>query len=258
VAQATPPPSAKLAAHQAWRVQNPSLAQWERVTEWPLVIAALLFLAAYATPIIWPNLNHWLLNYANQVIIVTWFIFGLDYFFRLWLAKNKKAFIKHNMVDLFSIVLPIARPLRLLRLVTALSILNRIGITTLRGRVIGYSLAFTGVVTFAAALAVTQAERAAGGNIHAFRDGIWWAFVTLTSVGYGDYYPITTVGRTIAVLLMMTGVMLIGAISASLASWLVQHALAPNQDPAAEETVDLTSFLDKENFYDPTHPELEE
>ena len=250
--------AAKLPADaKGWQLANPSLAQWERVTEWPMVLAALLFLAAYAVPIIWPNLNHWLLNYTHQVIVITWFIFGLDFFFRFWLAKNKKAFIRHNLVDLFSIILPIARPLRLLRLVSALSVLNRIGISTLRGRVIGYAMAFAGVVTFSAALAVTQAERAAGGNISAFRDGLWWAFVTLTSTGYGDFYPISNVGRLIAVALMMTGVMLIGAVSASLASWLVQHAIASNDDPAAEETVDLTPLLDRNNFYDPTHPDEE-
>lgn len=223
--------------HSNWRALNHSLAQWERYTEWPMVAAALLFLAAYAIPIIWPNLNHWLLNYSNHVIIVTWAIFGIDYLIRLFLARDKFNFFKHNLVDLCSIVLPLMRPLRLLRLVAALSVLNRMGILTLRGRVISYAFAATAVITFAGSLTVTQVERAAGGNIQNFGDGLWWALVTVASVGYGDFYPITLLGRTVAVILMLTGVMLVGAVSASLASWLVQHTMAAHE-VAAETTPD--------------------
>jgi len=234
---------------------NHSLLRWERATEWPLLAAALLFLAAYAIPIIWPNLNHTLLNYTNHVIIGTWLLFAIDFAIRLGLARDKVTFVKHNFVDLASIVLPLARPLRLLRLIAALSVLNRIGVLTLRGRVITYSLAFAGVITFAGSLTVTQAERAAGGNIQNFSDGLWWAFVTLSSVGYGDFYPITTLGRIVAVILMATGVLLLGAISASLASWLVQHALARDAADSEVETIDLSPYVNPANFYDPTHPE---
>jgi len=230
-------------ADPAWRVRNHSLVKWERVTEWPLVLAALLFLAAYAVPIIWPDLNHFLLNYTNHVIIGTWVVFGIDYIVRLVLAKDKFAFVRHNLVDLCSIILPVMRPLRLLRLVAALSVLNRIGIMTLRGRVISYSLSFAAMITFAGALAVTQVERAAvGSNIHTFGNGLWWSLVTLATVGYGDFYPVTLMGRVIAVVLMMTGVLLVGAISASLASWLVQHALA-REPQAHDDETDVDTML---------------
>lgn len=88
------------------RIKGSSLARWERITEWPLVIAALLFFAAYAIPIIWPHLDHYLLNYTNQVIIGTWIIFGIDYIIRLILAKHKYDFFKHNLIDLASMVAP--------------------------------------------------------------------------------------------------------------------------------------------------------
>ena len=58
-----------------------------------------------------------------------------------------------------------------------------------------------------AALGVLDAERASpDANIVTFGDAIWWAFVTITTVGYGDYYPVTTPGRVVAVLLMAGGV----------------------------------------------------
>jgi len=223
----------------SWRIQNASLLQWERVTQWPLVVAAFLFLAAYAIPIIWPQIDHWLLNYTNHIVIATWVLFGIDYVARLTLAKDKATFFRHNIVDLLSIVLPLFRPLRLLRLVAAISVLNRVGVMTLRWKVISYAITFAAVITFAGALTVTQAERAAGGNITSFGNGLWWAFVTISSVGYGDFYPITFIGRLVAIVLMITGVLLIGAISASLASWMVEHTIL--RPAAANESVKADS-----------------
>jgi voltage-gated potassium channel len=61
-----------------------------------------------------------------------------------------------------------------------------------------------------------------GSNIKNFGDGLWWATTTVTTVGYGDRFPVTTEGRFLAALLMITGISLIGVITASVASWFVK------------------------------------
>jgi voltage-gated potassium channel len=79
-------------------------------------------------------------------------------------------------------------------------------------------------------LSVLDAERyAAGSNIRSFGDALWWAFTTITTVGYGDRYPVTTTGRIIAVLLMIGGIAMLGIITGSLASWIVDMIGAEDQ-----------------------------
>lgn len=72
------------------------------------------------------------------------------------------------------------------------------------------------------ALGVLDAEQNdPNANIKNFGDAIWWATTTITTVGYGDYYPVTLTGRLVAVGLMISGVAVVGVVTASLASWLV-------------------------------------
>jgi len=81
----------------------------------------------------------------------------------------------------------------------------------------------TSLIAFVAALAVLDAERGAeGAGIATFGDAMWWACTTMTTVGYGDLYPVTTVGRFVGVGLMIGGIALLGTVTATLASWLVE------------------------------------
>ena len=81
-----------------------------------------------------------------------------------------------------------------------------------------------GLVVFACAGLVTFAERSAkGANIHDFGQGLWWSIETVTTVGYGDRYPITPFGQGVAVLLMLVGIGLIGTLTATVASYFVQE-----------------------------------
>ncbi len=78
-----------------------------------------------------------------------------------------------------------------------------------------------GLILLVAALAVLDAEQGEG-TIDSFGEALWWAFVTMTTVGYGDFTPVTIVGRGVAGGLMLGGIALIGAVTATLASWIVE------------------------------------
>ncbi|MGP3536072.1 potassium channel family protein [Microbacterium sp. RD1] len=198
------------------------IARWEKVTEWPLTIAAILFLVSYAVQIL--ARPDGLLSAACEIVLwATWFVFAIDYATRLVITEHRWRWFYRHLLDLAIVVLPMLRPLRLMRFLTVLAILGRGTGTLLRGRVVVYTVGATVLVVFIAALAVLDAERSAGGDITTFGDAVWWSFVTITTVGYGDYYPITIAGRIAAVGLMIGGIALIGVVTATLASWIVER-----------------------------------
>ncbi len=197
---------------------------WEKRMEWPLNAAAVVFLAAYAWPILQPSLGTTSRVWCEVVTWLTWVVFAVDYGVRLAHASDKRVFLKKNVFDLAIILLPLIRQLRLLRLVTVLSILNRNAGLSLRGRVVLYTVGATALIVFCSALAVLDAERAdPEAPITDFPDALWWSITTITTVGYGDRYPISGTGRMVAVGLMVAGIALLGVVTATLASWLIRR-----------------------------------
>jgi voltage-gated potassium channel len=189
--------------------------------EWPLVAAALIFLVAYAYEILAHPVGLWS-TAARLATWVTWGVFLVDYVVRLTITEHRWRWFYRHLLDLAIVVLPILRPLRLMRFFTILAIIQRGAGARFRGRVTIYVIGATVITIFAGALAVYDAEYQVG-NITSFGDALWWAFVTITTVGYGDFYPVTFVGRLVAVGLMLGGIALIGVVSATLASWIVER-----------------------------------
>jgi voltage-gated potassium channel len=144
---------------------------------------------------------------------------------------------------------PFLRPLRVMRSARMLRLLRaaRAGAFLLRGldavkdvltrHKLHYTLLVATVVTVAAGLIVAEIEIGAPeANIDSVPDGLWWAISTVTTVGYGDAFPTTAVGRAFAVVLMLVGVSLFGLLAASLASFLIQHDdEEPEEHPAYRE-----------------------
>ncbi|WP_235506503.1 ion channel [Terrabacter sp. Root181] len=123
--------------------------------------------------------------------------------------------------------LPLLRPLRLLRLLALVRILDRSAANNLAGRVLVYVAGAASVAVGLGALAVLDAERAAGGaNITTIGDALWWASATVTTVGYGDRFPVTGEGRAVGVVLMVVGVAVVGSVIASVTSWILGRVQA--------------------------------
>jgi len=128
------------------------------------------------------------------------------------------------LLDVLIIALPLLRPLRLLRLASLLAVQNRHAASGLRGQVAVYVVGGSSLVAFCAALAVLDAERRnPDANISDFGDAMWWSVSTMTTVGYGDRYPTTGPGRLVAFALMVAGIALLGTVTATLASWVVDQ-----------------------------------
>lgn len=200
-----------------------NLARWERRAEWPLTAAALLFLIAYAWPILDLGLAANLRRTLGVFAWAAWGLFAVDYLVRLSLSAERGRFFTRNIFDLLVVALPLLRPLRLLRLVTLLHVVNRHAGASLRGRVVVYVAGAASLILFVASLAILDAERGRdGANIASFSDALWWALTTVTTVGYGDRFPVTGTGRVVAAGLMLSGIALIGVVTATFASWLIE------------------------------------
>ncbi|MFJ9724437.1 potassium channel family protein [Streptomyces sp. NPDC101209] len=198
-------------------------ARWEQRTELPLAVASLAFLAAYAVRVLAPGLTDPLQTLALAVLLASWLLFAVNYAVLWHLSGQKLSFVRKHPLDAVVVVLPLLRPLRVVKVYEAVQRRHGKPRLALHARVILYSGLSTVLLGFAGALAVYQQERGAPGTtMKSFGDAVWWACATLSTVGYGDVTPVTPMGRVIAVGMMAVGLALLGAVTGTFASWLLQ------------------------------------
>jgi voltage-gated potassium channel len=198
---------------------------------------ALLFLVVFLIPLYIRDVPAAVRGSLLGLNVAIWFAFAVDYAMRIRLAPDRRAFMRSHVPDLLAIVVPFLRPLRLLRLAGVLGTASRRAGTRAQLRTTAYLVAAILVLLLVSGGLILDAERdAAGANINDAGDALWWAATTVTTVGYGDRFPVTSQGRLVAVLLMLGGIALLGIITASVAAWFVKHFSAIEQREAAVES----------------------
>lgn len=170
-----------------------------------------------------------LLNYIDFAICIFFFI---EFCIRFYQADNKLKFMCWGWIDLISSIPMINflrfgrvfRLIRLLRILKAFRTTKHFVTYIFKSRVQG---AFSSATILAilliifSSIAILQVENVPTSNIKTAEDAIWWSYVTITTVGYGDKFPVTTEGRIIAIFLMTAGVGLFGTFTAYIASVFV-------------------------------------
>jgi voltage-gated potassium channel len=197
-------------------------ARWERHTQRPLLALAVAFAVAYAVPIVVGGASPAVTRACVVVEWTVWAAFAVDYAVRLSLARDRRRFVRTHWLDLLAVLLPLIQPLRLLRLVSTLLLVGRRARMASQVRLTTYVVgSVVGLLMFGS-LAVLSVEREApGGNIKTLDDAVWWSFTTMTTVGYGDHAPTTGLGRVLAVGLMLSGIALLGVVTANIAAWFI-------------------------------------
>ena len=210
---------------------RPRHERWESLAEWPLIATSFVFLAAYSIQVI-ARPHGVVASIVEVVMWLVWALFGLDYVVTTVLHPRRMRWIVRHPLDLALVLFPALGPLRLLRFVYLVAVLQKRARRLARGSVVAYSVAAATLISWIAAVAVLQAERdSPAASIRTIGDALWWAIATITTVGYGDYTPVTLVGRLIAVGLMLCGIALVGVITASFATWLMEQVGQRSDDP---------------------------
>ncbi len=196
---------------------------WERVTAMPLAVLGLAFIVAYSVYVLAIDVDSFWHRPLLIVLGLSWVVFLVDVIVRIVLTPRggRWRFIVTHPIDVLSGLIPLFRALRVLELFNQIPYLRRRTSGAVRAQFIVFAVSYALAFIYFVSLATLQVERdAPGANILTFGDAIWWAFVTIATVGYGDEYPVTAAGRFYAVLLMIGGVAIVGTASATIISVL--------------------------------------
>ncbi|MEV8413176.1 ion channel [Streptomyces niveus] len=205
------------------RNRTERLRGWERRLEMPLLLASPLFLACYAVRVLDHGRDPLLGDIAAIALLTIWALFAVDYAVRLVLSGQGAHFVTSQWLDTVVLILPLLRPVRIVNTYVTLQRRHDRPRLSLYGRVMAYAGITAFLLSVATSLAVYQQERGApGATIRTYGDSVWWACSAITTVGYGDVTPVTPLGRVFAVFLMICGLALLGAVTGSFSSWLVQ------------------------------------
>lgn len=176
-----------------------------------------------------------------------------EFFYRLWRAPDRWYFVKWNWIDLIASIPAIEalrwgrlfRVLRILRAIRSSRIILRYLLQRRKESVFKTMLLVSLVLMIFSSIAVLILESGSDGNIKTPSDAMWWAFVSLTTVGYGDKYPVTVEGRIVAMVLVTAGVGLFGTVSGYIAAYFIEPEQKAQENDLKVVLAELSSVNER-------------
>lgn len=207
---------------------------WESRTGAVLAVAGVVFFVAYSVVVLWVGMPPVVQAVLIVALALAWLVFLVDIVARIALEPRggRLRFALRHPIELLSVVLPPVRAVLAVHRLRDLPGLHGPAGWAVRTRLVASAVAYSVVFVYMIALATLWVERdAPGATITGFGDAVWWAVVTLATVGYGDTYPVTALGRVYAVLLMIGGIAILGTASATVISYISEQIRQPRDAP---------------------------
>jgi voltage-gated potassium channel len=199
------------------------LAEYESSTQVPLDLLALATLWLVVVPP--SDFGHDVTGTVLACRLALSLVYGIDIAIRSALAPRHLHYALSHPIALVSVVVPPVRVIFSFRLVRSMF---------RRGSLARFLVAAAVLVVDGAVIVYLFERHAPGANIKTFGESLWWSFVTVTTVGYGDFYPVTLWGRVTACFIMATGLLTLAVVTAQVASSFVGQG-ARRATPAREE-----------------------
>jgi voltage-gated potassium channel len=206
------------------KLHTTKLKTWQKKSAWPLVALSLAYTFVYVFPIFAYPLSESTRNFCQIAEYLIWAVFILDYIVQFLLATNKKKFFGEEWVSLIFIFVPFLRPVRAIRGIIFLRQASTHPKDSALLSLPWIIATLGGLMMLIMAAAVLDVERLApNSTIHSTGDALWWSLVTVTTIGYGDKYPVTSQGKLLAAFLIIFGVGLIASLTGFFASWIIKQ-----------------------------------
>jgi voltage-gated potassium channel len=218
----------------------------ERITRYPLTLLGFAWLVVAiitVTTDIRGTASTWLVG----ILFTLWALLLVEYLVRLVVTPDRRGYLRRRWVEPVTVVVPCFQSWHVLG-IERTSLLFQEGALRVEAILKHHGLfrvliAAAGTLFLGAWLVLLFEEKAKGSNIHNYPDALWWAIVTVTTVGYGDKFPVTGGGRTVAVVLMLVGIGLIGVLTATVASVFIKEHTDASKEEFRKGHADLGQQL---------------
>ena len=236
----------------------------EKIIETPMIVLAIIIIPIVLIELEILSTNAQIVSIATMIDDIIWFVFLFEYIILVSLSNDKVGYTKKSWLNLLIIIItpPLIAPqgfasiraLRALRAFRSLRILIAVkrGIKPILNIFEKNSLHYVTIVTV-----ILIAISSIGFSWLENRNlsyGLWWAITTVTTVGYGDTYPETNIGRIFAVVVMIIGIGFVSLLTANIASYFVEKDLKNEKSNKIdsnqlilERIEDLTNKIDEIN-----------
>jgi voltage-gated potassium channel len=185
-----------------------------------MAILAVVFLVVFTAVVVWTDMPKGLRVACLVIQGCIWLVFLADLIVRVMLADRRLLWLLTHPLDVLAVLWPAFRPLKILAVIGDRRFRADKAVTRTT-QAVGVAAV---LLIWVCSVAVLAAERGQpGSSIENIGDAVWWAFVTIATVGYGDMVPVTAPGRGIGIVLMVVGLALVAIITASVASWFVSR-----------------------------------
>jgi voltage-gated potassium channel len=222
------------------------LARREEFIRFPMAVLGLAW-TVIGIVVLTTNRNGLAPKALVATLFVVWLIVVIETAYRYLVVPDRRHYFASRRVEPVMVAIPLFQVWRLAG-VERVNVLTNEGverfIAILKHRsLFRVLLSALGLLFLGAWLVMLFESNAPGSNIHTYKDALWWAVVTVTTVGYGDRYPVTEGGRLVATVLLFVGIGLIGVLTATVASFFMQEHTDANKEQLQAAHADLGGHL---------------